>query len=94
MPHPVDETQARLRHVPERHLAALRAALCGFEDAEIAALLDVPPEAVRVVLRLAAAKLVAALTPRRDQHPPADDPGAATRSTDGITRSDRARGSS
>lgn len=67
---PVNGTQARLRQVPERHLTALRAALCGFDDAEIAALLDIPPEAVRATLRLGAAKLVAALVPTERSAPP------------------------
>lgn len=67
---PVDGTQARLRHVPERHLTALRAALCGFGDAEIAALLDIPRESVPGTLRVGAAKLVAALTPTETSAPP------------------------
>jgi DNA-directed RNA polymerase specialized sigma24 family protein len=67
---PSDGTQARLRHVPESHLAALRAALCGFDDTEIAALLGIPPESVRATLRLAAAKLVAALAPTERSAPP------------------------
>jgi DNA-directed RNA polymerase specialized sigma24 family protein len=56
------DTQSRLRRLPERHLAALRAALSGFDDTEIAALLEIPAESVRPTLRLAAAKLAAALT--------------------------------
>jgi DNA-directed RNA polymerase specialized sigma24 family protein len=63
MSDPSGDTQARLRRLPERHLAALRAALSGFDDAELAALLEIPPESVRPTLRLAAAKLAAALAP-------------------------------
>ncbi len=58
---PPPATQAQLARLPERHLAALRAALAGFDDADIALLLDIPPEAVRTTLRLAAAKLVTVL---------------------------------
>jgi DNA-directed RNA polymerase specialized sigma24 family protein len=49
--------QARLLELPERHLAALRAALVGFDDADIASLLGIPVQAVPTTLRLAAAKL-------------------------------------
>jgi DNA-directed RNA polymerase specialized sigma24 family protein len=55
------DTQSRLHDLPERHLAVLRAALSGFDDPEIAALLEIPVESVRPTLRLAAAKLVAVL---------------------------------
>jgi DNA-directed RNA polymerase specialized sigma24 family protein len=58
---PPADTQAGLRRIPDRHLAALRAALSGFDDTEIAALLGIPAESVRPTLRLAAAKLLAAL---------------------------------
>jgi DNA-directed RNA polymerase specialized sigma24 family protein len=57
------DTQSRLHDLPERHLAALRAALSGFEDPEIASLLEIPMESVRPTLRLAAAKLAAVLAP-------------------------------
>jgi DNA-directed RNA polymerase specialized sigma24 family protein len=52
---------ARLGRLPRRQFAGLRAALAGFDDEEIARLLAVPVEAVRPTLRLAAAKLEAAL---------------------------------
>lgn len=54
--------QGLLQQLPERHLVALRAALNGFSDAELARLLDIPEESVRPTLRLAALKLVASLT--------------------------------
>lgn len=73
MPVPPGDTQARLRRLPDRHLAALRAALSGFDDGEIATLLGIPTEAVRPTLRLAAAKLVATLRPDGDHG--ADGPG-------------------
>jgi DNA-directed RNA polymerase specialized sigma24 family protein len=63
---PSDDAHAQVARLPERHLAALRAALAGFGDADIAALLGIPYEAVRPTLRLAAAKLVTALA----EHPP------------------------
>ena len=56
-----DDVATRLRRVPDRHLAGLRAALSGFGTDEIARLLGVPDESVRPILQLAAAKLVAAL---------------------------------
>jgi DNA-directed RNA polymerase specialized sigma24 family protein len=55
------DLQRRLATLPERQFAGLRAALAGFDDEDIAALLSVPIEAVRPTLRLAASKLVAAL---------------------------------
>lgn len=57
-----DGTQARLQRLPRRHLTALSAALAGVEDSEIARLLGIPPEAVPTTLRLAATKLLAALS--------------------------------
>jgi DNA-directed RNA polymerase specialized sigma24 family protein len=63
---PPTGTQALLERLPDRHLAALRAALTGFGDADIAVLLDIPVESVRTTLRVAAAKLVTALA-ERDQ---------------------------
>lgn len=54
-------TQLRLDRLPERHLAALRAALAGFGDDDIAGLLGIPVVSVPTTLRLAAAKLVRAL---------------------------------
>ena len=61
---PSDDMQRRLRRLPDRHLAALRAVLAGFDTAEIAVLLGMPEESVRPTLRLAAAKLIAALAER------------------------------
>jgi DNA-directed RNA polymerase specialized sigma24 family protein len=63
---PLGDTQARLHRLPDRHLAALRAALSGFDEDEIATLLGIPAESVRPTLRLAATKLVAVLAPSRD----------------------------
>lgn len=64
---PPGDAQGRLRRLPDRHLVVLRAALAGFQDAEIAVLLGIPVESVRPTLRLAAAKLVAVLAaPRHD----------------------------
>jgi DNA-directed RNA polymerase specialized sigma24 family protein len=65
MPAPTGATQSRLRALHERHLAALRAALSGFDDAEIASLLQIPVESVRPTLRVAAAKLAAVLAADR-----------------------------
>jgi DNA-directed RNA polymerase specialized sigma24 family protein len=55
------EIQSRLQTLPDRHLAALRAALAGFSDADIAGLLGIPVESVTTTVRLAAAKLTRAL---------------------------------
>jgi DNA-directed RNA polymerase specialized sigma24 family protein len=66
---PSGDTQSRLRGLPERHLAALRAALSGFDDAAIASLLEIPVESVLPTLRVAAAKLAAALAAgNQDDH--------------------------
>jgi DNA-directed RNA polymerase specialized sigma24 family protein len=59
------EIQAHLRRLPPRHLAALRAALMGLDDEDIARLLDVPVESVPTTLQVAAAKLTTLLA---DQH--------------------------
>jgi DNA-directed RNA polymerase specialized sigma24 family protein len=66
VPAPIGDTQSRLRGLHERHLPALRAALSGFEDTEIASLLQIPVESVRPTLGVAAAKLAAVLTVGRD----------------------------
>jgi DNA-directed RNA polymerase specialized sigma24 family protein len=63
--------QTRLRRLPPRHLAALRAALLGLDDEDIARLLDIPVEAVPTTLRLAAAKLTTLLA---DRHGPESVP--------------------
>jgi DNA-directed RNA polymerase specialized sigma24 family protein len=62
-------TQLRLARLPERHLAALRAALAGFGDDDIAGLLGIPVVSVPTTMRVAAAKLVSAL-----DEPEADPP--------------------
>jgi DNA-directed RNA polymerase specialized sigma24 family protein len=59
---PPDGTQAQIGRLPDRHLAALRAALAGFDDADIAMLLGIPVESVHTTLRLAAAKLARVLS--------------------------------
>jgi hypothetical protein len=74
MPGPHLDTQSRLHDLPERHLAGLRAALSGFDDAEIASLLEIPVESVRPTLRLAAAKLAAVLAPGYGDGRPTDGP--------------------
>jgi DNA-directed RNA polymerase specialized sigma24 family protein len=59
-----DDMAAHVGRLPDRHLAALRAALAGFGDTDIAALLAIPVESVPTTLRLAAAKLMTALSER------------------------------
>jgi hypothetical protein len=49
--------QAAVRAMPRAHALALCGALCGFDERELAALVGVPPESVRPLVRLAAAKL-------------------------------------
>lgn len=49
--------QSAVRSLPRVHVLLLRAALVGFDEAQLAALADVPPESVRPLLRVAAAKL-------------------------------------
>jgi DNA-directed RNA polymerase specialized sigma24 family protein len=56
----VDVEQA-VRSLPRAHLLLLRAALIGFNDQELAVLVGVPPESVRPLLRIAAAKLGSSL---------------------------------
>jgi DNA-directed RNA polymerase specialized sigma24 family protein len=72
------DTRDRLGRLPERHLAALRAVLAGFADADIAGLLGIPVEAVPTTVRLAVAKLVTALADRGPAIPP-QEPGAPDR---------------
>ena len=73
------EIQAHLRQLPPRHLAALRAALMGLDDEDIARLLDIPVESVPTTLQVAAAKLTTLLATgtARNQYPPADATGTA-----------------
>ena len=58
------EIQARLKRLPPRHLAALRAALVGLDGHDIARLLDIPVESVPTTLHVAAAKLTSLLADR------------------------------
>jgi DNA-directed RNA polymerase specialized sigma24 family protein len=55
------DVQDAVHALPRAHLLLLRGALVGFSDQELAALVDVPPESVRPLLRIAAAKLGAHL---------------------------------
>ena len=59
------EIQALLGRLAPRHLAALRAALMGLDDEDIARLLDIPVESVPTTLGVAAAKLTTLLADRR-----------------------------
>jgi len=66
------EIQTQLGRLPRRHLVALRAALMGLDDEDIAQLLDIPVESVPATLRVAAAKLTNLLgdRPGRESVPP------------------------
>jgi DNA-directed RNA polymerase specialized sigma24 family protein len=55
------DVQDAMGSLPHVYLLVLRAALVGFDDAQLAALVGVPPESVRPLLRVAAAKLGRAL---------------------------------
>jgi DNA-directed RNA polymerase specialized sigma24 family protein len=55
------DIQGAVRSLPRVHLLLLRAALVGFDEAQLAVLIEVPQEAVRPLLRLAAAKLTTCL---------------------------------
>jgi hypothetical protein len=59
------ERQAHLRRLPPDHVTALRAALMGLDDEDIALLLAIPVEAVPATLQVAAAKLTTLLADRR-----------------------------
>jgi DNA-directed RNA polymerase specialized sigma24 family protein len=72
------EIQSRLRQLPERHLAALRAALGGFSDADIAGLLGIPVESVPTTVRLAAAKLTGVLVGSAPTESPVTDDASPT----------------
>lgn len=65
------EIQDRVRRLPPRHLAALRAALVGLDGEDIARLLDIPVESVPTTVQVAAAKLTALLA---DRHGPESVP--------------------
>ena len=65
------EIQAQLGRLPPGHLAVLRAALVGFDEEDIARLLDIPVESVPTTLRVAAAKLTNLLA---DRHGPESVP--------------------
>lgn len=51
------DIQGAVGSLPRAHFLLLRAALAGSDEGELAALVDVPPESVRPLLRIAAAKL-------------------------------------
>jgi DNA-directed RNA polymerase specialized sigma24 family protein len=51
------DVQDAVTSLPRVHLLLLRAALVGFNDAELAVLVGIPPESVRPLLRVATAKL-------------------------------------
>ena len=72
------DARGRLGRLPDQHLAALRAVLAGFDDDQVALLLGIPVESVPTTLRLAAAKLAAALGDgsHGPGAAPADDPQA------------------
>ena len=65
------DVQAQLRRLPPRHLAALRAAVLGLDDEDIARLLEIPVESVPTTLQVAAAKLTRILA---DRHGPESVP--------------------
>jgi hypothetical protein len=54
---PPPNIQAAVKAMPRVHALALCGALCGFDERELAALVGVPPQSVRPLVRLAAAKL-------------------------------------
>ena len=64
-----DNLQLRIRRLADEHQLALRGLACGLDTPHIAALLDIPNEAVRPTLQVAAAKLLAALA---EETPAAD----------------------
>jgi DNA-directed RNA polymerase specialized sigma24 family protein len=63
------DVQGAVRALPRAHAVLLRGALAGFDDAELAALVGVPPESVRPMLRLALAKLGGLLADPGGQSP-------------------------
>jgi len=54
---PEPDVQDAVTSLPRVHLLALRAALVGFDEVALAALVGIPQESVRPLLRVAAAKL-------------------------------------
>lgn len=56
------DVQEALEALPRAHALLLRGAIAGFSDEQLATLLDVPPESVRPMLRLAATKLASLLS--------------------------------
>ncbi|HET6953484.1 MAG TPA: hypothetical protein VFI47_24110 [Acidimicrobiales bacterium] len=64
------DVQGAVRSLPHVHVLLLRGALIGFGDAELAALVGLPQESVRPLLRVAATKLAAALTTPAEDRPP------------------------
>lgn len=60
---PIDraDVQEALGALPRAHALLLRGAIAGFSDEELAAMLDVPRESIRPMLRLAATKLASLL---------------------------------
>ena len=65
----MDEEQA-IRKLPETHAAAIRLRARGFDDNAIAAELDLPPESIAQLLRIADEKLNS-LTAQPRPHDPA-----------------------
>lgn len=60
------DVQGAVRSLPRAHLLLLRAALIGFDEAELASLIGVPRESVRPLLRVATAKLGSSLAEPAD----------------------------
>jgi hypothetical protein len=71
------DVQGVVRSLPRTHILVLRAALAGFDEAELATLTGVPRESVRPLLRVAVAKLGTSLAA------PLDGSGAAEYPDDG-----------
>lgn len=74
MPPPPVDLDALVASLPHDHLVVLRGALAGFGARELAVLADVPVEALVPLLRLATAKLAAALADAAGAAPPAGWP--------------------
>ena len=54
---PPPDIQAAVRAMPRAHVLALCGALSGFDEQELSALVGLPPESIRPLVRVAAAKL-------------------------------------